>query len=194
MGRQNTTINWLEMSSSRLIVSGWVNGQGIDRIQVSSSSLARHLSRSAADNQQNNFDQSDDVVNGKYDLIGPPRAVTNLRPVKFAISQNESTLEKRLRGLRQETQKFNQDWWTKHNTDFKLGREEFIKEILRAKYPNEPDKTTLSADEMSIFYREFMNKHWRNHLDYNKEWQKRNWSIIWLMLRVRLQNFLQRKS
>ena len=79
--------------------------------------------------------------------------MTNLRPVKFAISQNESTLEKKLRSLRQETQKFNQDWWTKHNTDFKLGREEFIKEILRTKYPNEPDKTTLSADEMSIFYR-----------------------------------------
>ena len=133
-------------------------------------------------------------MSGKYDLIGPPRTSSNLRPVKFAVPLEETDLQKQLRVLRQETQKFNQDWWTQHNTDFKLGREEFIRDILATKYPNEPDKTTLSANEMSIFYKEFMNKHWRNHLDYNKEWQKKNWTIIYLMFRVKLQKFLQRKS
>ena len=138
--------------------------------------------------------QSDDIVSGKYDLIGPPRNISNLRPVKFAVSSDETELQKRLRTLRQETQKFNQEWWIKHNTDFKEGREEFIKDILRTKYPNELDKTTLSADEMSIFYRDFMNKHWRSHLDYNKDWQKRNWEIIWLMFRVKLQKLFKSKS
>ena len=133
-------------------------------------------------------------MSGKYDLIGPPRKISNLRPVKFAVSSEETELQARLRSLRQETQKFNQDWWTKHNTDFRLGREEFIKDILKTKYPNEPDKTTLSADEMSIFYGDFMNKHWRSHLDYNKEWQKRNWTIIWLMFRVNLQSLFKSKS
>ena len=42
---------------------------------------------------------------------------------------------------------------TKHNREFKQGRESFIKNILETKYPNEPDKSTLSADEMSQFYR-----------------------------------------
>ena len=65
----------------------------------------------------------------------------------------ESPLEARLRNLRQETQKFNQDWWTDHNKQFKQGRESFIKNILETKYPNEPEKSTLSADEMSQFYR-----------------------------------------
>ena len=78
--------------------------------------------------------------------------------------------------------------------NLKEGREEFIKDILRTKYPNELDKTTLSADEMSIFYRDFMNKHWRSHLDYNKDWQKRNWEIIWLMFRVKLQKLFKSKS
>ena len=131
--------------------------------------------------------QSDDLVGGKYDLIGPPRTTSNLRPVKFAVPKDETELEMRLRTLRQETQRFNEDWWTRHNAEFKGGREQFIKEILKTKYPNEPDKSTLSADEMSIFYREFMNKNWRGHLDYNKEWQRRNWTIIFLMLRVKLQ-------
>ena len=62
-------------------------------------------------------------------------------------------MEGRLRNLRQETQKLNQDWWTEHNREFKQGRENFIKNILETKYPNEPDKSTLSADEMSEFYR-----------------------------------------
>ena len=84
--------------------------------------------------------------------------------MKFAVPKDESELHKRLRILRQETQKFNEEWWTKHNAEFKEGREEFIKDILKTKYPNESDKSTLSADEMSIFYRNFMNKNWKNHL------------------------------
>ena len=133
-------------------------------------------------------------MSGKYDLIGPPRNISNLRPVKFAVGSEETELQEKLRTLRQQTQKFNHEWWTKHNTDFKVGREEFIKDILKTKYPNEQDKTTLSADEMSIFYRDFMNKHWKSHLDYNKEWQRRNWTIIWLMFKVKLQSVFKSKS
>ena len=133
-------------------------------------------------------------MSGKYDLIGPPRSVSNLRPIKFAVPFNETNLQRQLRELRQETQKFNQSWWIKHNTDFKQGREEFIKNILETEYPDEPDKTTLSADEMSLFYRDFMNQNWKNHLEYNTEWQKRNWKIIWLMLKVQCENLLKRKT
>ena len=133
------------------------------------------------------------------------------------MREGESALEARLRSLRQETQKFNQDWWTEHNREFKQGRENFIKNILETKYPDEPDKSTLSADEMSQFYRylpfktpcfnippiifssiilqyfrEFMNRQWKGHVEYNKEWQRRNWTIIFLSARVKLQRLLDR--
>ena len=134
------------------------------------------------------------MVSGKYDLIGPPRSISNLRPWKFAVPAEETELQRRLRELRQETQNFNQEWWTKHNTEFKDGREEFIKDILSTKYASEPDKTTLSADEMSTFYRDFMNKNWSSHLEYNKEWQRRNWNIIWLMFRVKVESLLKYKK
>jgi len=107
----------------------------------------------SASRHKTKFDLSDDLTTGPHDLIGPPRTASNLRPVKFAVREGESSLEGRLRNLRQETQKLNQDWWTEHNRDFKQGRESFIKNILETKYPNEPDKSTLSADEMSQFYR-----------------------------------------
>jgi hypothetical protein len=50
-----------------------------------------------------------------------------------------------------------QEFWEQHNTAFKEGREKFVRNILATKYPDQPDKKTLSADEMSIFYRNFLN-------------------------------------
>merc|ERR1712096_462887 len=111
--------------------------------------VAGGILRCSVRHQASHNSQSNDVVNGSYDLIGPPRPVSNLRPVKFSKNPSESDLAIRLRELRQETQKFNEEWWVKHN-------------------------------------KEFMNKQWSNHLEYNKEWQKRNWSIIGLMARLKL--------
>jgi len=157
-----------------------------------SGNITKHQVSTSAHLFKAKFDLSDDLTSGPHDLIGPPRPASNLRPVKFAVREGESALEARLRSLRQETQKFNQDWWTEHNREFKQGRENFIKNILETKYPDEPDKSTLSADEMSQFYREFMNRQWKGHVEYNKEWQKRNWTIIFLSARVKLQRLLDR--
>jgi hypothetical protein len=99
------------------------------------------------------IEDGDDLTRGNYDLIGPPRPGSNLRPVKFVVKEDESALEVRVRELRQETQGFNQAWWEGHNRQFKEGRELYIKGVLEATYPDQPDRTTLSADEMSIFYR-----------------------------------------
>merc|ERR1712061_590366 len=74
----------------------------------------------ASHSTSRSYDQSDDVVSGKYDLIGPPRSISNLRPWKFAVPAEETELQRRLRELRQETQNFNQEWWTKHNTESKM--------------------------------------------------------------------------
>ena len=46
---------------------------------------------------------------------------------------------------------------------------------IKEKYPNDPKKN-LTADEMSIFYKEFLDQKWKTHLEYNKEWQKSNHS------------------
>ena len=54
--------------------------------------------------------------------------------MKFAVPQDETELQNRLRKLRQETQKLNESWWTKHNAEFKEGREQFIREILKTKF------------------------------------------------------------
>ena len=55
----------------------------------------------------------------------------------------------KLRLLRQQTQDFNQQFWLKHNTEFKKGREDFIKHLLQTKYADQKNKKTLTSDEMS---------------------------------------------
>ena len=53
--------------------------------------------------------------------------MTNLRPVKFAVAEDETELEARLRVARQEAQTWNQQWWHTHNTSFSQARQAFVK-------------------------------------------------------------------
>ncbi|ENN74978.1 hypothetical protein YQE_08435, partial [Dendroctonus ponderosae] len=48
-------------------------------------------------------------------------------------------------------------------------------------------KPQLNADEMSEFYREFLNANWQNHVKYNFEWYRRNFALLGLALRVSLE-------
>ena len=124
-------------------------------------------------------------------MIGPPHPVSNLRLTKFKQAPNETQLEKKLRVLREDTLEFHQKFWTQHNTDFTKGRQEFVKKLLKEKYPNDKNKSTVSANEMSVFYKSFLNSRWKSHLNFFLEWQKRNFTILVLGIRVKLQNIFK---
>ncbi|XP_038602291.1 cytochrome c oxidase assembly factor 8 isoform X1 [Tachyglossus aculeatus] len=106
------------------------------------------------------------------DWIGPPDRYSNLRPVRFYVPEDESPLEQRLRKLRQETQEWNQRFWAGQNLAFRKEKEEFIYRRLKAKGLELRDETgqkiTLSADEMADFYKEFLSKNFKKHLNYNR--------------------------
>ncbi|XP_014105555.1 PREDICTED: apoptogenic protein 1, mitochondrial isoform X2 [Pseudopodoces humilis] len=67
------------------------------------------------------------------DWIGPPDKHSNLRPIIFYVSPEESALERRLREARQEAQASNQRFWARHNRAFRQEKEEFIYSRLKAK-------------------------------------------------------------
>lgn len=52
------------------------------------------------------------------DLIGPPDPVSKLRPIVRRIVANETVLQQKLRELQDETQEWNQKFWSEHNTKF----------------------------------------------------------------------------
>ncbi|CAG9095549.1 unnamed protein product [Plutella xylostella] len=105
------------------------------------------------------------------DMIGPVDPVSNLRRIIFKQPPKESDLEKRYRLLRSEVQEWNQTFWTQHNTRFFQEREAYLKKNLPAGQQN------LTADEMSVFYKEFLDKNYKAHTNYNVEWPSQDSSL-----------------
>lgn len=128
-----------------------------------------------------------------YDQIGPAHAVSNIRPVKFYKPDNESKLHQKYRLLREETIEWNQDFWAKHNKEFAEAREKFITKVCADNHPKELKKRTISSEEMSEFYKSFLDAKWSSHLQYNIEWQKRNFRIAALSIVVAIENIFRPK-
>ncbi|PKK31257.1 apoptogenic 1, mitochondrial, transcript variant X1 [Columba livia] len=152
----------------------------------------------------------------RSDWIGPPDKHSNLRPVIFYVPPEESPLERRLREARQEAQACNQRFWAQQNRAFCQEKEEFIYSRLKAKGLEIRDdtgkKATLNAEEMADFYKDFLSKNFRKHMQYNRcqahfvslfediktnfgnikgvtfkrDWYKRNFTITFLMGQVAL--------
>lgn len=97
----------------------------------------------------------------------------------------ESELARRYRELREDTWTWSHNFWKEHNEQFVKQKREFAKSTK-----SEDD---VDATEMSVFYKEFLDARWSAHLNYNKEWQKRNFAIMWLSFRLNLENLTKRK-
>ncbi|CAH2238640.1 jg5386 [Pararge aegeria aegeria] len=121
-------------------------------------------------------------------MVGPPDPVSNLRRVVFRKPINETSLERKYRKLRGEVQEWNQVFWTQHNSRFFKEREAYLRNNL-------PEgKTNLTADEMSVFYKAFLDKNWRAHLNYNREWYKKNMTLLMLALQVKFRKLFRIKE
>ncbi|KAI5646145.1 hypothetical protein NE865_01607 [Phthorimaea operculella] len=121
-------------------------------------------------------------------MIGPPDPVSNLRRVIIKQPTDETELEKRYRELRLEVQEWNQNFWTKHNSRFFQEREEYLKKNLPE------DRQNLTADEMSVFYKAFLDKNWKTHINYNIEWYKKNVTLLGLAIQVKLRRLFRLKG
>ncbi|XP_059477155.1 cytochrome c oxidase assembly factor 8 [Neocloeon triangulifer] len=125
---------------------------------------------------------------GEKDMVGPPDKVSNIRPVIFHVPVNESVAEKEYRQKRQEVLQWNQEFWTKHNLRFIKEREEFVKIQQQRKGNNE----TLCADEMSIFYKRFLDENWQVHVKYNGDWYKKNIGLMLQSFKIQILKSLGR--
>ncbi|XP_023166967.1 APOPT family protein CG14806, mitochondrial [Drosophila hydei] len=122
----------------------------------------------------------------KTDYVGPPDPQSNLRPYVRHYDENETELAKKLRLLRIEVEKWNMDFWTKHNKRFYEEKEDFIQ--LHKINGNDE----ISADQMSVFYKSFLDKNRRIHLMYNISWYLKNFDMLTLAFAVEVQNLLNR--
>ncbi|XP_023012321.1 cytochrome c oxidase assembly factor 8 [Leptinotarsa decemlineata] len=116
------------------------------------------------------------------DLIGPADPISNLRPIIRKHLANETILQRRLRNLQNETQEWNHLFWTEHNERFKKEQQTYIDLFLKGQI-----KRQLTADEMSEFYKKFLDENLSSHMKYNREWYKRNFTLLILSLLVNLE-------
>ena len=64
--------------------------------------------------------------------------------------------------------------------------------VVREKHPLETsDKRNLSAEEMSEFYKSFLDMKLAEHAAYNREWQARNFKLVALSLAVAVEKALK---
>ncbi|XP_070776817.1 cytochrome c oxidase assembly factor 8 [Enoplosus armatus] len=132
------------------------------------------------------------VATSTHDWIGPPNPLSNLRPIVYHVPENETELEKRLRHLRQQTEDWNHDFWTKQNITFSKEKDAFILSQLKAKgltvHDEQGRRRALNSEEMAMFYKSFLDRNRIRHANYNNEWYRRNFTITVLMARVALKN------
>ncbi|XP_055844290.1 COA8 family protein CG14806, mitochondrial [Episyrphus balteatus] len=115
------------------------------------------------------------------DYIGPPDKESNLRPYVRCIPKNETPLATELRLKQIEVEKWNQEFWAKHNKRFYDEREDFIRMHKDAGIDE------LSADKMSEFYKTFLDKNKKMHLYYNISWYLKNFDLLVLAGQVNVQ-------
>lgn len=70
----------------------------------------------------------------------------------------------KLRELRDEVELWNHNFWTKHNKRFYEERQEYVE-----KFRKTADQA-MTADEMSVFYKDFLDRNWRLHFYFNLSW------------------------
>ncbi|VDO35092.1 hypothetical protein V3C99_014179 [Haemonchus contortus] len=132
---------------------------------------------------------SDDRVrmDRRYDWVGPPHPVSKIRPIKLRRVDNESDLERQYRQAREELNRWSSSFWEKHNTLFDIKKAEFIekrkKEIGRIEQ--------VSANDLSTFYKDFLDSEHANLIAYNKEWYHRNLALCWPALKVNMIRFMR---
>jgi len=52
------------------------------------------------------------------DWVGPPDPDSNMKLMKFYVPPNETALEKEYRLMREDTQNWHHEFWSKHNKNF----------------------------------------------------------------------------
>ncbi|KAI8079790.1 uncharacterized protein BX664DRAFT_341456 [Halteromyces radiatus] len=115
------------------------------------------------------------------DMIGTPDPISNLRPVKYFISPTESTEEKEWRLLQQKVDDFNQTFWTNNNTMFSKAKEEYEQQLLA-------NGQEVTAEALSVFYKDFLDKAYDRQMEYNKAWWKMNISMLYPGFKATIRN------
>ncbi|KAI9365315.1 hypothetical protein BD770DRAFT_378271 [Pilaira anomala] len=100
-------------------------------------------------------------------MIGTPDPISNLRPVKYYIPPNESAEEKEWRESCIKVDQFNEEFWHHNNTLFVKAKADYEAQLIEK-------GEEVTAEALSVFYKDFLNKAYGRQMEYNRTWWKMN--------------------
>lgn len=128
-------------------------------------------------------------VSRRHDIYGPPHPISNIPHIQFAIADDETVKEKKFRKLKEDLASWQQQFWSNHNENFQQSKKVYLN---KRENPNTRIDEKQHADELSIFYRDFLDKNWGSHLNYQREWYKKNFKVLWYGLQVEVERMLKK--
>ncbi|KAI8882459.1 hypothetical protein K501DRAFT_99301 [Backusella circina FSU 941] len=121
------------------------------------------------------------------DMIGTPDPISNLRPVKYYIPANETEEEKEWRESCIKVDAFNHDFWHRNNLMFTQAKEEYERNLT--------DKgEQVTAEAMSVFYKDFLDKAYDRQMEYNRAWWKLNTAQLYPGLKAAIRSFKKKRG
>ncbi|KFM57914.1 Apoptogenic protein 1, mitochondrial, partial [Stegodyphus mimosarum] len=118
----------------------------------------------------------------EHTWIGPADPVSNLRLKIFPSSQGLTDEERYFYSKCKETQDWHQQYWEAHNKDFNESKKAYIDKLSKERKFEEGHP--LMAEEMSSFYKDFLDKNRKKHLAYNWAWYKKNVYLLALAVKA----------
>ncbi|KAH7730401.1 Protein Y39B6A.34 a [Aphelenchoides avenae] len=127
----------------------------------------------------------------RYDWVGPADKISKIRPIKLRRVNGETGTERDYRTSREELNEWNSSFWRAHNQLFDEKKLQFVTQKKKELGP----LGQISADDMSQFYKRFLDERSTQLAEYNWQWYRRNFALIWPALKVnviRLRRLLRR--
>ncbi|KAF9288663.1 hypothetical protein BGZ68_010786 [Mortierella alpina] len=151
---------------------------GVCRRHASSASKASTAAASASTDSTSGSSSKkreslDPALNTDKFLVGNPHPVSNLRPVKYPVPAHESTEDRIFRERRERVDAFNQNFWVNNNNMFNKAKAEY-EDKIRAQNGDQP----VTTEELSVFYKDFLDKAYERQMNYNRQWWVENMSLL----------------
>ncbi|KAF9115859.1 hypothetical protein BGX27_006100 [Mortierella sp. AM989] len=115
----------------------------------------------------------DPALNREKFLVGNPHPVSNLRPVKYPVPEDESFEDRAFRERRERVDAFNQNFWVNNNNMFNKAKAEY-EDMIRAQNGNQP----VTTEELSVFYKDFLDMAYDRQMRYNRQWWVENIGLL----------------
>eukprot|EP00053_Salpingoeca_punica_P010955 m.97944 g.97944 ORF g.97944 m.97944 type:complete len:225 (-) comp15546_c0_seq11:3413-4087(-) len=108
--------------------------------------------------------------------VSDPHPVSNIRELQHSVPFDESAAERTLRSRLAELHEWHQQFWINQNQKFDREKEEFSRKYRRDN--KLPDNAVLTAEVLSTFYKDHLDRNLPIHRAYNREWWRKNLSMM----------------